>query len=416
MFQLKPAAPKAILESTFEAMTSGAWDEWDWTPTKAYKPFLAFLTTLCMALYILAYPENHRKLKIAIFSIPITYACFTHPFLSPSHTVNDTFGRFMYIWLARMSHEVILLKWTPPIIKENDNWRMRFKIALKVLYARSPEDDVLNPKRRHTYSKTNFLAYHAAKALFYYFLQNAYTVLKLSLIETNRPPYGYPSDTADPFDMVSFFRRMPDSLDAAELWERTDTVIIWCVCNLWLYDAFHSVCAVFFVGSGLDKPWEWSMSLFGPLSTAWSVRRYWGKHWHNYIYLSFSSHAKIVTRGWMGMQRGRIVTRLLENTMVFAASGVMHTLIRYIQSGSEGWDCWVITFWYMGQMLPIIIEDIAQNWWKTKKVELGINDTRPLLVAEKVVGYAWVFGFNAWSIPKFEYTRREWGAKAMQVS
>lgn len=316
----------------------------------------------------------------------------------------------MYIWLARMSHEVILLKWTPPVVKENDGWRTRFKIALKVLYSRSPEDDVLRPRRRHTYSRTQFLAYHAGKAALYYFLQVAYSVLVAMMIRAEPA-----SSLTSPFAMSSFFRRLPASLDAAELWIRADNVIVWCVINLWLYDGFHSVCALFFVGLGLDEPWEWSMSLFGPLSVCWSVRNYWGKHWHNYIYMSFSSHVKLVTRGCTGMRRGRIATRLLENTMVFAASGVMHTLIRYIQSGSEGGDCWVITLWYIGQMVPIVIEDVVQNLWRAKKKELGIKDTKWLQRTESVLGYLWVIGFNAWSIPKYDYTKRSWGNAAMMV-
>jgi hypothetical protein len=49
------------------------------------------------------------------------------------------------------------------------------------------------------------------------------------------------------------------------------------------------------------------LSLFGPLSGAWSVRRYWGKHWHNYVYHSFSGHVKILTRQWLGFKGGRLL-------------------------------------------------------------------------------------------------------------
>ncbi|KAH7391088.1 hypothetical protein DE146DRAFT_680111 [Phaeosphaeria sp. MPI-PUGE-AT-0046c] len=387
----------------FEAMTIDSWDERGWTATQALKPLLSFLIALSWALYILAYPPKYRKISIAVLSVPVSHAFYYHTLLAPSNSVCDTFGRFLYIWLARMSHEMVILEWSPPIIKENDGWRSRLKSAYKVLFARNPEQNVLFTTPRHNYSRRKFLAYHAIKAIFYYFLQNAYWVLARYCIEAYRE---------DNVNKGQFFRRLPDSLDPAELWERFDTVMVWCVCNLWLYDAFHSLFALFFVSLRFDAPGEWSMSLFGPLSEAWSVRRYWGKHWHNYIYHSFSGHTKVVTRGWLGMRRGHLSTRLIENTMVFAASGVMHTAVRWVQSGGDGGDYWVITFWYMGQMVPIIIEDVVQKYWRQKKKELGIKDSKWLLRAERVLGYLWVFGFNAWSITKYQYTREVWGQPA----
>lgn len=407
MFTVHPVNATFAAQMIYKAMTVDALDAYYWKPAQALKPFLSFLIALCWALYILAYPPKHRKLSIAVLSVPVGYAFYHHSLLAPSHNICDTFGRFLYIWLARMSHEMTILEWTPPTIKENDSWRSRLKTAYKVLFARNIEQDVHSPSPRHTYSRRKFLLYHAFKALFYYFLQNAYYVLSRYSITAHRD---------DPVNKAIFFRRLPDSLNAAELWERLDTVMVWCVCNLWLYDAFHSLFALFFVGLRFDAPAEWSLSLFGPLADAWSVRRYWGKHWHNYIYHSFSGHTKAITRGWLGMRRGRVATRLLENTIVFAASGVMHSAVQWVQSGGDGGDYWVITFWYAGQMVPIVIEDVVQVYWRNKKKELGIKDGKWLLRAERVLGYLWVFGFNAWSITKYQYTKEAWGQPARDVS
>ena len=89
MFAIRPVKPQDALSRIFDSMTIGAWENSDWSPTEALKPFLAFLTALCMALYILSYPEKHRKLSIFIFALPISYACYHHVLLVPCHSICD---------------------------------------------------------------------------------------------------------------------------------------------------------------------------------------------------------------------------------------------------------------------------------------------------------------------------------------
>lgn len=113
------------------------------------------------------------------------------------------------------------------------------------------------------------------------------------------------------------------------------------------------------------------------------------------------------------MKRGSLVTRLVENTIVFAASGLMHSLVRYVQDPGSG-DYMVISLWYIGQMVPIIIEDVVMSYWKAMKKEYGVKESRWLRVCERTVGYGWVVGFNMWSITKYIHTRNAWGDKAMQ--
>lgn len=107
------------------------------------------------------------------------------------------------------------------------------------------------------------------------------------------------------------------------------------------------------------------------------------------------------------MKGGRLETRLLENTLVFAASGLMHSLVRWTQDGSEG-DIWCIAIWYTAQMLPIIMEGMVQDGWVRLKKRLQITDGRALGVFERLVGYVWVVGWFMWSVPKQIHTRNEW--------
>jgi hypothetical protein len=398
--QLQWVDPKDVFEKFLEFSVDIA-DNPGFIWTTAFKIILCTLAAFAYALYILAYPPKHRKLSIFILTIPLTYAFMRHPDLAPSTAVCDTFGRFVYIWFAHMSHEVAILEFSPPLTKENTGWKSRVRSAYKVLFARTHSSQL----PRHTHSRSSFLLRHIAKATALYAAQCLYHIVRTTYITV---PYVFGPDKA------IFFRRLPASLNGPEMFARTEHFFYWCVLNMWLYEAFHSLFAVLFVGCGLDSPGEWSMSLFSPVREAYSVRRYWGKHWHNYIYESFSSHTKVVTRGWLRMERGTLLTRLVENTAVFAASGVMHSAVRWVQDSKSG-DHWVITFWYVGQMVPIVIEDVVRGVWRRKKKDMGIKDSAWLGCVERTIGYAWVVGFNMWSITKYVHTKNTWAEVKMNI-
>jgi hypothetical protein len=397
---LQWADPKHVLKKLIESLVD-VQDNLDFEWLTGFKIILCTLIAFAYALYILAYPPKHRKLSILILAIPLTYAFLRHPDLTPNAAVCDTFGRFIYIWFAHMSHEVVILEFSPSLTKENVGWKSRVRSAYKVLFART--HDSRGP--RHTYSRSSFVLCHVAKATILYAAQVLYHIVRASYISA---PYMHGADKA------VFFRRLPASLNGAEMFARFEHFVYWCVLNMYLYEAFHSVFAVLFVACGFDAPGEWSMSLFGPCCEAYSVRRYWGKHWHNYIYESFSSHTKIATRGWLRMERGTLLTRLVENTAVFAASGIMHSAVQWVQNPSST-EHWCIAVWYVGQMVPIVVEDAVQGVWRRKKKEIGIKDSMWLGCVERAVGYAWVVGFNMWSIPKYVHIKHARAEAGMRV-
>jgi hypothetical protein len=397
MVTFKWAPPALMARTLLRSMTNLNDNPW-FSYTEALKTLLAYLVALTYALYILAYPPRYRKLSILLLAIPTGYAFVHSESLTPNSTLSDTFGRFTYIWLAHMSYIVTIQEFSPPTIKENINWRSRLSSAYKVLFARNSRTHT------HNYMRRAFLLHHVWKMSYMYLLQSIWHIFTTYYVRTS------PINGAE---YANFFRRLPASLDADELWDRFDHVMYWCIINKLIYDTYHSLFALFFVGLGFDSPSEWSLTLFGPYSDAWSVRRYWGKHWHDFIYRSFSEHTKIVTRKWLRMRPRTPLTRIVENTIVFGMSGVAHSAVRYIQDPESG-DCWAITFWYLGQMVPIVIEDVVQNIWKQKKKELGIPQSKWLDWADRVLGYTWVIAFNAWSIPKYVHTRQDWMAQHMR--
>jgi hypothetical protein len=396
--------PKLALSQLYKSCTTDNFDNPFYSFHDALHPLLASFLAFTFALYILAYPPKYKKLSIFFLAVPVAYAFIHQNELTPNYTVCDTFGRFLYIWLAHMSYSVVILQWSPPITKDNPGtFKTRMRSAYKVLFCRSDHENVLNPKPKHSHPRTKFLVIHVWKACYLLVLQNVWSIFNSFYVVHPSVIYGP--------QFAIFFRRLPDSLASNEMWARFDHFVYWCVINMWLYESYHSVFAILFVGLGFDRPEEWGMSLFGPVAEARTVRGYWGKHWHNYIYASFSGHTKILTRKWLGMRRGSFVTRLVENTIVFGASGLMHSLVRYMQDPSSG-GYMAIALWYVGQMVPIIIEDMVMSYWKAKKKEYGVRQTKWLTVCERTMGFVWVIGFNMWSITKYVHTRNAWGDMA----
>jgi hypothetical protein len=438
---------------------TGQYVEEDWHLTNSITPVLCFTTAVLYALYILSFPPPtrlYRRLSILILAIPTWYAFRYSDQLCPNYNLVDTFARTCLIWFAHMSYEICVVEFAPVLSKEKHDmgeWEQtkeKVRQGYKVLFDRNhtqvlqqqqrhhiprnpdeisatmekageeqytetdkkTDEPVMSSTRvqqgvalpmghRHGYSRWGFVSYHILKGLFYYGLGYVYNLYETSYSPLVEPPTVYMTP-----ELASYFQCFALSVNYQELFWRLEFTFDWCVVSLWQYEGYHSMFAIFYVGSGLDGPEEWSTALFGPFSNAWSVRQYWGKHWHNYVYHSFSGHVKCMTRGWLGMKLADS-TRLIENTLVFLGSGLMHSLVRWQQAP---WgDCWGIACWYVAQMLPMIFEwGVATHWSKVRRW-LGFRaDTRWLNRAEYAIGYLWVAFWFLYSVPKYYETRIAW--------
>lgn len=397
-------------------------------PNTTMHPLLPHLTTLLSLLYahlLLTYPPPPHKRFLAFLPLCalVGYA-FTHMNdFSPWWTVNDTFGRFLYIWLAHVGglvlgggggEEAVPLAPSPSLPPTPASpspppplTLSRHRQAWKVLFARHPEQWSNNPPARarnppHHLSRPRFCAFHTAKALLFLGAGYAWdyftTPLATSALSSFEPAH------------TSFVRRVPASLNALEVWTRL--LMVWDVCvgDMLYFDSLYSGFAVVFVGVlRFDGAEEWDRSLFGGLEDCWSVRRYWAVYWHDFVRGSFSAAAKGVCRGWVGLERGW-GTRVGENAMVFVVSGLMHSIVRAVQTEGRG-EVWTVAAWYSAQMLPIVVEGVVQELWSRAVVRSWLEQKigREMVVRmERAVGYAWVFVWMFWSVPKYLHTRHAW--------
>ncbi|KAL6706429.1 hypothetical protein ACN47E_005535 [Coniothyrium glycines] len=380
-------------------------DESAWSLGRAAHPLLSLAVALLYGLYMLSYPPRYRKLSICLLALPLSYAFRHHLDATPWYNLSDTFGRFLYIWFFHMSNVIAILEHAPTPVKDSLSLRERVSQAYAVLFCIRLETPAQRRQNAaHSYSRLGFLLYHAARAGAYYGMMQAwefYTAHWSMAVAQ----YVYTASRVGPVFVY---------LDASlALFHRLEIFVEWNVIMLYMYEAIYSGFAALLVGVlALDEPQDWRLALCGPLSEAWNVRRYWGKHWHSYVYLSFTAHTKVVTRGWCGMKRGRLETRIVENTMVFALSGMAHSAVRWAQDPVG--DYWAIALWYVGQMVPILLEGVIQELWRRVKMGLGIKpDDRRMNAVERMVGYAWMMAWFMWSIPEYARWRVKWSKAKM---
>ncbi|KAF1355964.1 hypothetical protein EJ07DRAFT_129988 [Lizonia empirigonia] len=346
-------------------------------------PLPSALLSLLTALSLLHTPPPHRPLPFLLLLLPTTHAFLTHASLTPWRTLNDTFARFLYIWAAHTSHVFLIARFTPQAGARRHRWTE----AWGVLFGR-PE----GPRRRgaHGLGMWEFCKCHVR-------------VLGVA--------------TGALCAWEAFVDRdfVPGILGrgggAEAWWESGMMVFAVCLGDMLFFSALYSGFALLFVGVlRVDAPPSWGLRLFGSLGDCWSVRRYWGVYWHDYVYASFSAHAKLVTRGWLRLREPSATRRALENGMVFVASGLAHSAVRWVQTQGEG-EVWTVAIWYAAQMLPILVEGVVERFWSDAMARRWLGEKfgeKRVVVMERIVGYTWVFCWMFWSVPKYIRTRNAW--------
>jgi hypothetical protein len=401
----------------------------EWTPVASLRPLLSHGLAMTYGLYILAYPPRNRYLAFLLLCVPTLYAFRYHLSLTPWYPVNDTFGRMLYIWLAYMSYACLLVRVTPNI-GHRAGWRERLPWAGKTLYTRhlgeyytppsahraigkgkdeeqavqpASEKTILRRRReaQHHLNRLEFCLRHLAKAVIFIAFNRVYDTYIV-------PPTTYPP--------ASFIRRLPASLTVDEL--RLRAMMTWDICigDMLYFESVYSVFAVLWVGIfRLDSASEWSLSLFGNLTDCSSVRAYWGTYWHDFINASFTAHVKLITRSALRMRKSA-ARRLVENAVVFGMSGLVHLLVRYVQTEGRG-EIWTVAAWYGAQILPVVVEGVLQSFWSRSGLQgrLRVRLGEVVVVRlESAAGHAWVVCWMFWSVPKYLLTRHAWELENLQ--
>ena len=119
--------------------------------------------------------------------------------------------------------------------------------------------------------------------------------------------------------------------------------------------------------------------------------------WHQSLRQPLTSPARFVTYTVLGFRKGGIIGRYLFIFNTFLLSGLLH-IAGDMAAGIRWHESGVVQFFCI-QTLGIMIEDSAQVAWRKL---VGSCAGEPSWW-QRVLGYIWVLGFLAWSVPVYTY-------------
>lgn len=163
----------------------------------------------------------------------------------------------------------------------------------------------------------------------------------------------------------------------------------------------HSVFAALFVGTGIDTPDVWP-SLFGPVSEAYSLRRFWSRFWHRLVYRPYVGLARLAIDTMLRLRQDTAAYRISVMFLVFSLSGSLHAIV----TASSGVRCgyWADIHIMLLEFYGIALEEamafvlVSSGWIRF----LGGRKTR------MCCGFIWVFLFRFWSLPKLYFPQLKW--------
>lgn len=189
----------------------------------------------------------------------------------------------------------------------------------------------------------------------------------------------------------TLIRRLSD-VTAREIVIRSYTSIIWILESLIFLDSANAVLACFFVLVDLDQPSEWP-ALFGDITSATSLRRFWARFWHRLAVRPYSNYGKALAHG-LRLKPGSFTFKTVVACVVFLLSGVTHSAVSW-RVGQRVWylDIWWFFLNFLGCLLEIICLTVIRS------LERATRWSEELKMIEeswfgKFVGYTWVFGFS----------------------
>lgn len=174
----------------------------------------------------------------------------------------------------------------------------------------------------------------------------------------------------------------------------------------WIWSTFlfvrvaHGSLSILFVAIlQIDSPDEWP-PVFGSISEAYTVRRFWGKFWHQLLTKTLKSWAHLLGGQILGLPTNSRYYSIVLSFLVFLMSGLAH----------------VVVGWYTGE--PALIRDllfyianflvISLEIFVAKGFEHFRKNTSDKGVqnrSKRCFGYFWVFFFFFMVQPYVEYPK-----------
>ncbi|KZT51254.1 hypothetical protein CALCODRAFT_443354 [Calocera cornea HHB12733] len=145
----------------------------------------------------------------------------------------------------------------------------------------------------------------------------------------------------------------------------------------------HAFLAGASVGMGVSRPSEWP-GLYGGVHQAYSMRRFWGRAWHDLFRRFLTSNSQYLSRTLLGLKKGSRLLPYVELYLAFLLSGAVHWVGTYAMLREHTAPALTVLFFVL-QAVVITLEDflvaLGTRW--------GIKDSWRV----RALGYVWVAGW-----------------------
>ncbi|TWU75761.1 hypothetical protein ED733_002362 [Metarhizium rileyi] len=185
---------------------------------------------------------------------------------------------------------------------------------------------------------------------------------------------------------------------AAQLQSISTSLFAWLFVARVLIDASYRATSLLAVGLGRAAPEGWP-PVFGSMWTAYTLRNFWGKFWHQSLRWPFTSVSSYLTRRVLRLPRPSLAERYLNIGLVFTLSGLLHVLMDSLQGVPPSQSGAMIFFPLF--TLGFIIEDSIQAAWKRFHVTDETCRPRLLLPWQRVLGFIWVVTWISLTSPYY---------------
>lgn len=171
------------------------------------------------------------------------------------------------------------------------------------------------------------------------------------------------------------------------LWDILPLGLFWCLyIASWLNSLYMAGDLIALI---CGDPVEAHPPAFGSIRHTRTIRRFWGKYWHQANRFPFQGASNYICKELLGLRS--LVQRYTNILCVFAVSGVFHVLtdraerIPYEQSRAMRFFC--------AQAVGIMVEDGAQELWRRWHGYAGDGVQKAIPTWAKLVGYIWTWTF-----------------------
>ncbi|KAL4265495.1 wax synthase family protein [Pleurotus pulmonarius] len=151
--------------------------------------------------------------------------------------------------------------------------------------------------------------------------------------------------------------------------------------------AGHRALSLLLIAFGLEEPAEFR-PLCGRWRDAYTLRRFWGRTWHQVLRRTLTSHSRFVALEVLKLKPGTQISTYTQLYIAFILSGFIHFWADFIPLGR--WNPGTMRFFVL-QAIGIQCEDIVI----ALATKLGL---RPSMLS-KLLGYILVWQWFAWCLP-----------------